>query len=325
MRTELINACKRFIENRDAFRASSSFEPMMIYPVCAGVLQAKKRTVTAEEIKECKKMLKENTGVFSNFRGNVKLPIIAMLLSEPDYERKFQNITEAYSVLKKHFFASQGLTLAAFVMAEVSTPLRYEETAQRAKNIYDFIKKKHPFLTNGDDSAFCVMMTLSKKSDEEIAADVEECYKTLKKEFLSSNSVQGLSFILALCEEVPCSEKCERAKEIYSALRERKVKFSASTYLPVIGAAAISDKPVDLIADDVKEVFDFLKTQKGYGLFGADKASAAMHSVMIVNAEIAEENIGSEIASVVATVAVIAAQQAAMTASVAAASASASN
>lgn len=297
----------------------------MIYPVCAGVLQSKKRIVTAEEIKECKKMLSHNTSAFSNFRGNMKLPITAMLLSSPDAERKLQDVTDAYAILKKHFFASQGLTLAAFAMAEVTSSLRYEETALRARKIYELIKKRHPLMTNGDDTAFCVMMTVSKKSEEEIAENVDECYNELKKSFFSSNSVQGLSFILALCEEIPNGKKCERAKEIYQALRERKVRYSKNGYLSVLGAAALSDKSVDSIADDIKDVYDFLRTQKGYGFFGAGRFETAMHSAMIVGAEIAEENRGSEIAAIIATVAAIASQQAATTALVASSAASSSS
>lgn len=321
MRPELNEACTRFIENRDAFREAAKWDNRMLYPVCAGVLQTKKRRVSAEEIRACKKMLNANTGIFSNFRGTVRLPITAMLLSESDYERKFQNVLEAYAVLKNYFFASAGLTLAAFVMTEVSSSLRYDETARRARKIYDLLKKKHPVMTNGADTAFCVMMTLSKRSDEELIASAEECYRTLKGEFFSSNSVQGLSFILALCEEVPNDVKCGRVLEIYSALRERKIRYSRSSYLPILGAPAITDKPVESIADDIKDVYDFLRTQRGYGFFGAGYKEALMHAVMIVSADIAEENRGSEIASVIATVAVIAAQQAAIVASTSSAAA----
>ena len=48
MRPELNEACTRFIENRDAFREAAKWDNRMLYPVCAGVLQTKKRRVSAE-------------------------------------------------------------------------------------------------------------------------------------------------------------------------------------------------------------------------------------------------------------------------------------
>lgn len=87
MRNELLTACQRFISNRDAFKEADKYDHLIIYPVCAGIVQPKNRLVTPDEIKECKKMLKKNTGVFSYFRGTVRLPIIAMLVSEFDSEK----------------------------------------------------------------------------------------------------------------------------------------------------------------------------------------------------------------------------------------------
>ncbi|MGN0443335.1 MAG: DUF4003 family protein [Acutalibacteraceae bacterium] len=318
MRNELLTACQRFISNRDAFKEAGKWENSMIYPVCAGVVQPKNRFVTPDEIKECKKMIKENTGVFSYFRGTVRLPIIAMLVSEFDSEKKLKSILEAYSALKNYFFADESLTLSAIAMTKVTDPLHYDETAQRAKNIYKLIKKKHPILTSVDDSAFCVMLTLSKRSDEEIAEEIEKCYITLKNEFLYSDGVLSLSLIMALCEEMSVETKCGRALELYNALRSRGIKYSRSDYLPTLGAIAVTDADISQTADDIKEVYDYLKTQKGYGFFSSSKQERALHALMIVAAQTAQMNTELGISSVISTVLVIAAQVAACVASTAA-------
>lgn len=328
MRNELLTACQRFISNRDAFKEAGKWESSMLYPICAGVVQPKNRLVTPDEIKECKEMLKENTGVFSSFRGTVRLPIIAMLVSEFDSEKKLKNILEAYNALKKYFFAGESLTLSAIAMTIVSDPLHYDETAQRAKNIYKLIKKKHPIVTSVDDSAFCVMLTLSKRSDEKIAEEIEKCYIMLKNEFMSSDGVLSLSMIMSLCEEMSVEIKYGRAVELYNALRNRGIKYSRSYYLPTLGAIAVTNADIPQTADDIKEVYDYLKTQKGYGFFSSSsKQERALHALMIVAAQTAQMNTELGISSVISTVLVIAAQVAACasaTAAVAAANASSS-
>lgn len=213
-------------------------------------------------------------------------------------------------MLKNYFFNAESLILSAVAMTKVSDPLHYNETAQRAKNIYKLIEGKHLLITSVDYSAFCVMLTLSKRSDEEIAEEIEKCYITLKNEFLPSDSVLSLSMIMALCEEMSVETKCGRVLEIYNALRSRDIKYSRSDYLPTLGAIAVTDADISQTADDIKEVYDYLKTQKGYGFFSSSKQDRALHSLMIVAAQTAQMNTELGISLVISTVLVIAAQMA---------------
>lgn len=45
-----------------------------------------------------------------------------------------------------------------------------------ARNIYNKMKKDHPFLTSGEDAVFAVLMAVSEKSDEILMEEMEACH-----------------------------------------------------------------------------------------------------------------------------------------------------
>ena len=66
MRDTLQNLCNRFIAGRQVVKGQFNLESSYIYPICARGTDA-----DAEILASCKKLFKERTGVFSNFRGNL--------------------------------------------------------------------------------------------------------------------------------------------------------------------------------------------------------------------------------------------------------------
>lgn len=325
MREELLRECERFIQNRDAFRTAFKWASSLMHPICAAVVQNKNTVYTAEEIRCCRETVKENAGFFSSFRGFVNMPVVALLLGETTPERKFANISEAYSTLKKHFHfvSSENLSLAAVTLEKITVPLNYDETAQRAKSIYEKLKKNHPLAATSENIAFCVLLTLSHMRDEELVSEIEKCYVLLKEEFSYSGSVITLSLMLSLIENMPAEEKCSRTIELYYALREKGIKYSRSYYLSTLGGLASICGDISSAADDISEVYDFLKTQKGYGAFGVSKQERALHSLLIVSSMKSADNTGTSVAAVVSTAVVIAAQIAAAASAAAAAAATA--
>ena len=63
----------------------------------------------------------------------------------------------------------------------------------------------HGRMTSGEDSTFCALIALLDKTDEVLLGDAEECYKILKSNFFSSNAVQSLSHVLAMCAAITAS------------------------------------------------------------------------------------------------------------------------
>ena len=79
MRDSLQRLCEDFIANRDLLRKQFKWENNYIYPVCAGIFCARDVRADADKLLDAKHLLKEKTGVFSNFRGSLTLPVCSML------------------------------------------------------------------------------------------------------------------------------------------------------------------------------------------------------------------------------------------------------
>ena len=315
MRTTLEQASNIFIKNRDTLKNVFKWEHDQI--VSASSLSFLNRGILADEVKleKCKKLLKENTSLFSSFRGNVEVPMVAQLAMAAVPENKMEKTRKVYGILKQEFYGSEYLVLAASILADMVSEEGAVQITQKARNIYNRMKKNHPFITSGEDTVYAVLMAVSDKSDEILMEEMEVCYKELKESFSASNEVQALSHMLAIAEGSP-EEKCKKVVDLYNALRASEVKYGK--YYELVALASIAMLPVDkdVLVEDIKAVDAFLEEQKGYGFWGLDRKTRLMHAAMIVSCDYMK-NDTAEIAAMTGTLAAVAAQQAAMCAVIA--------
>lgn len=222
-----------------------------------------------------------------------------------------------YAILKKHFSGSEYLALVAAVLTDMVSVSDAEKYAVRGRNIYDLMKKEHPFLTSSENSVFAVLMAFSDKSDSQLIDDMEACYTIMKKDFRDSNSVQSLSHVLSLTKGTP-DEKCKQVSALYGELKNAGRKYGKSYELSVLGSLSLLSTDTKALAEDILLVDDFLSKQKGYtGLLGFDKTTRLMHATMITACDYSDEA-NTNTAAITGTLAMVAAQEAAMCAVVAA-------
>lgn len=324
MRPSLTALCSRFIENRDVVKSTFAWDNAYMYPVCAAIITDKGMRADEERLKRCRELLNEQTGFFSNFRSTAKLAMIAMMSVDRDPSGKLTNALRVYDHLKEHFWSSAYLPVASMIIADMVAPSRYEEVAARTRRIYELMKNEHPFLTSGEDSIFAAMLTLSAQPDEHIVAEAESCYRFLKPEFFSSNAVQSLSHVLALCEG-RAEDKCQATMTLFRKLKSSGYKYGTDYELATLGVLAMLPADRDAVMADIMESDDFLAGQKGYGFFGPGKKQRLMHAGMIVASDYLNENQTMHTAAIHGAISLIAAQQAAMCAAIAASTAAAAN
>lgn len=320
MRSSLSNLCNSFIENRDALKETFFWGSSYIYPVAAAVFVDKRKTAEVEHLEKCHEILKDNTGFFSNFRNYIKLPMVSMMAVSSDPEDKLKKVLSVYELLKQHFFSSNYLPLASMTISDFVEPVHYEAVARRTRRIYDLMKQEHPFLTSGEDSVFAALLALSNASDEVIVQNTEECYDILKPQFFSSNAVQSLSHVLALCEG-DAEMKCSRAMDLFYKLKDQGYKYGTGYELATLGVLAMLPADLGTIADDTVQVAEYLAGQRGYGILGMTKRQRLMHAGLIVTSDYLDQNTSIQAAAVSSTISLIIAQQTAVCAAIAAANA----
>ena len=283
MKPELQTLCDHFLTNRDAVREAFKWDSDHMYPICANLFCVRGKTASKEQLTACKKIIEAQTGVLSNFRGNIRPALASMLALSDRPEEKMTQALENYQLLKQEFWGSEYLALVSFLLTDLADRAQVEEKANRGKVIYKRMKKEHPFLTSSEDSVFAVLMAFSDKTDDELITDMEACYQALKARFSIGNEVQAVSHILALTDGAP-EEKAGRVIDLYNTLKDSGVKYGRYHELSTLAALSVTGESVSSLAEDIRQVNDFLKGKKGYGgLFGLDSRARAMHAALLVS------------------------------------------
>lgn len=304
MRNSLRQLCGQFIEARDIIRKAFKWDDTNIPPVCANLFCAKGRVPDADKLLYCRDLIKQNTGIFSSFRGNIRTPLACMLSMEDDPAGKFDRALNIYKQLKEHFFGSDYLALSAFMLTGYDCT---EERISRGKRIYRLMKDEHPFLTSSEDSIYAVMLAWSEQSDEALIADMENCYHVLKERFHDGDCVQTMTHILAM-ENGNADAKCGKVFTLYDMLAQQGVKYGKHHQMATLAALAMTDADPAGLARDMIDVDAFLSGQKGYGFFGIDRKTRLMHAAMIVSDEYMSRD-AVDTAALTGTIAMIIAQQ----------------
>lgn len=324
MNTDIKTRCEQLIENRDRAKTVFSWDGGLVHLACAGIYSAKGKTIDPDQLRACQTMLKQNVGVFSNFRGVAKAPVTAMIASSANPKLLLERGLDVYTLLKQHFWDSSYLPLAAMIIAQTAKPYRYEEIAVRTRKIYDEMKRKHPILTSSEDSAFCALLALADQPEEKLLDEIECCYQRLTKTFSSSNAVQSLSHALALCEG-NAEEKCDRIVKLYEMLRAHGYKFGTGYELPVLGILAMTEESLEETVSVIGEIDDWLAKQKGFGIFGSvTKKQRLMYAGILAKQETLSDG-AMEAAAVGGTLSLLIAQEVALTAACASSMAAAAS
>ena len=313
MKNKVLELCEKFIENRDTVRSAFKWENSYLYPVCAAIFLDSEKNADVQAMKNCDALLKDKVSVFSNFRGISKIVTLSMLSADENPEARLDNTLRMYACLKKHFFSDNYLTLAAITLSGIVPKENFDAVALRTREIYDLVKKSHPFLTSYEDSVFSSLLALSEQKNGDIITESERCYKALKGEFFSSNAVQSLSHVLALCEG-KADEKCSRTVKLFKLLKENGMKYGTDFELATLGVLAMLPISPEETVELMKTADDYLATQKGYGFWGLTKRQRLMHAGMIVSSACLGKDSMSVRQSAVsgAAISVITAQQASM-------------
>ena len=305
----------RFIEARDAVRAVFRWENDYTYPICAQIFLAADRPVEAAQLERCKALVKSTTGPFSNFRGNIRLPLICMLAAGDDPEDRWERTQRGYALLKESFFGSEYLALAALLLSDGGKE-DFAALAARGKGLYQRMKKEHPFLTGQEDSVFALLLAESQRTDDELIDDMEACYRLLDERFPKGDALQSVSHVLALSQEAP-EEKVHRLIALFDGVQRAGGKYGKDRQLPILAALSLAKGSVDELVQGLMALDGLLSQQKGYtGVFGMDRRTRMMHAAMLLSLPDRQPELVNAAAQQT-TLALIAAQQALMCAVIA--------
>lgn len=286
--------CEQLISNKDIIKAVFRGEGIALHLLCAGIYTATDRIAEEKTLKYSYKTLKSKAGILSPFRSPGLLPIVDIMANNKDPEQVLDNALDIFKIMKKGMGGRTHQPLAAMMIAQSANPMQYEQIAERTKVIYKLLKQGHRFLRSGEDVIFCVLMALADKTDDnviQLIRETETCYNILKGSFSSSNDVQFLSIVLALCDG-QADAKCKRTIELFSQLKSAGYKYGKNYELPILGVVAASCDSLDDIMAAMVEVDEWLSKQKGFkGFFASvNKKQRLMCAAILAQKGCAKEN-----------------------------------
>jgi hypothetical protein len=199
-------------------------------------------------------------------------------------------------VPKKAASEKNAVEEAAFEKAAVEEAVDtaasgYAHVVERTRAFYDQMKTRNRFQTGQDDYMFSALLGLSNLEPEAGAERIDQLYNNFIKEFRRKNSVHMLAQILTLCGASD-DDAC-RVLELRDALAARKLRFNQSYVLPLLGVFAMLRADADEIADDLAEACEYLRSQKGFGIWSV----TVQELYMLASAIVASEYAGAEYAS----------------------------
>jgi hypothetical protein len=324
MKDRIQRRSELLVENRNLLHKDFRLENGLITVIAGAAFAQKDRTADPDRVKECRKLLRDRQGAFSQMRGNNELVISAKMAVSPNPEQYLDNLVEIYEKFQKgKFFSSSYRVLAASTICDAGKASQADAIVEKTNEILKGMNSKHPFLTSDDDTGFAVLLAMTEKSTESILEELEESYQILKRSFsFHDNAVYSLAQVLTTYDGDAVA-KCKKAVEIFEAFKETGYKYGKEHELPSLGILInLSDNIGDIVGD-VIEVFESFKGQKGFGVLDMSKQTKLMLGAMIVASAYGEDRSTANAAVANGALSIIIAQQAAMLAVIAATSASA--
>ncbi|GHU98855.1 hypothetical protein FACS189483_07400 [Spirochaetia bacterium] len=245
------------------------------------------KPVDCEAIQQCHALIKQNTGVFSQFRGNMALCVATLLSLSPNPQERLDETLKVYDLLKGvKFHAADFLVVAAYQIAARSDASDYENVVTRTRSFYDEMKARHFFLTGEDDYIFAAMLGLTDLDVAAGAERIEQLYTRLKGEFWDNNSIQTLAQVLALGNSD--ESVTDRILALRDALRAQKIKLDKTYTLPVLGVLALLPVEIDTIVSDIGAAQNTLRAKKGFGALSVGTEELLLFAASIVAGDYAE-------------------------------------
>jgi len=273
-----------FAENNQRIRSDFVWQDGMAKRLVASVYAMGNHTLDSDAIRDCHKMIKDEVGIFSSFRGNLSLYIAAALSLHEQPEQLLSDMIQVYKLLKEEKFRSSDF-LAATVF-EITTNAKSENFTQivnETKEFFDGMKASHRLRVGGDDYIFAAMLALSDVSLHTGIEKLNHLYSQLRSEFgitTSGSSILALSQMLVLGES---TDECVRnTLQLNEALQERKVRLDRTYVLPSLGVLGLLPIDKDVIINDLIAARDYLRDQKGFGALMVSTQELLLYAVSFV-------------------------------------------
>ena len=283
MQASLRERCEAQIRNENELRKGHFFDFESGVKLAAMMYANAGREVDVARLKECKQILKDKVGLFSNFRGYMQYIVQVKMALSSDPNSYINGVLDVYQHLKAgRMLPGELVAMAAMTICDNCPAGERSAVVDKTREAYARIKEQHRFLTGEEDLALVALMVMAGIDPIRAAEKAEELYVTLKDRFLpGSDTPQSVAMILALSDK-PVDQKAASFIGLYEACKEAGHATSRDKSMAIYAAYADLDADYADIVAEIAEVDEWLKGYKGYGALGIGASQRRMFAATLV-------------------------------------------
>lgn len=282
MNVELERKCKLLVSNRDAMHKAFRWDNESMLLAGSSFFVGLNWKADTDKLKTCGEILKRKSGLFSSYRGNIRMPLLCKMAVAEDAKQYFEDVDFIVQQMKPlKWIETDYKVLAAMTLRDHLDMDDITSATEKMIALYQGMKEKHPWLTNGEDVPFAAILAVSGIDTEVLMTEMENCYKELSQTFRNKNAVQSLSHILAI-DPVDIQTKCQKVEDMFDILKENKHKYGTGSELTVLGTLSMLNLTAEQAASEIIEADDYLKSHKGFGSFTMGDAVRRMYAALMV-------------------------------------------
>ena len=269
MNPDVKNILDNIVEDRQLLKHKMLWEadPSAVATLSAFLYASVEKRADIDRYMECKKYLKQTVSAFSEIRGIASAIIITKMTLQSDYKTYLAGVTEVYKKLRSlhKLTASPYMVMAAANIYEAGGLAKADDHIAELERVYAGMKSDHFFLTGDEDRPFLALLISRGIDIDAVIREIETCYNASKSMSFSKEAMHTASQILALSGK-STNAKVEELAATMSALKEHQVDGMKYELMPIAAALTFIDASPDAKAAEIKEIYDYLRTQKGFGL-----------------------------------------------------------
>lgn len=220
------------------------------------------KALDTNHLLEIAENIKKRAKMFSAMRSQSRFSTAAFLDTNFDNPiEQIENLFQYYHMFKQEKFQSGVFTYiaASIIVKNQDKEVDPREIISKTKNIYQGMKKEHPFLTSTSDYPLATLLAYEQHPD--IVRKIEMFYDGLSKNgFKKGNDLQFISHILALSRNETENTIISRSMQIFDQFKKIGIK-PKSLYYPVIGMLALLPQNI-LDMQEIYEIYDKLNHEK---------------------------------------------------------------
>ncbi|MCL2188025.1 MAG: DUF4003 domain-containing protein [Defluviitaleaceae bacterium] len=285
MNRELENRLTHFVKNTHSIKSSFPWQEMMIKRLAALIFTMEGRDMNAPAVVKTHKLLKDETGIFSTFRGNLSVLIAAMASTADNPRARIMDTLHVYDLLKAEKFRfSDYLVAAAYEIASQAKEADYATIVHNTREIFLAMRANNRFLIDADDYIYAAMLALAGFDSATASDRVKHMYADLRADFpftVSRSCLLHLAQIMVLSDRT--NHCVPNLVHMNRVLRSHKVKLDRAMVLPSLGILSMLPVDPDSLANEIISVVNFLRTQKGFGAFSVMQAEANMMATALIS------------------------------------------